>query len=159
MLSSPTFKSTFRPSRWRYLSFRILVMIAAYQLCFAVIQMFFNNLLPKNYSPEIWLFNSMIFVSVYSVSLFISTRSMVEDLCIQVANGAIEGPTGVQRKRVRFPIVKIDQVRTRRINWLNHIFQYRHIWSLDGEKITFFPHTFTQSQIEMLFQKLDCLDQ
>lgn len=154
--TSPYFKRIFKPSRWRYLSFRVLVMFTAYQAAITLFQGFYGSRLGPSYPPEVWLFYSLIFTAVYSVSLYFSTRSVIDDLCIKISDSAIEGPAGNHRKRIHFPLEKVDRSRTMKTGWQNRLFQYRDIWSIDGKKIVLYTHTFDPAQVTAVLEKLGC---
>ncbi len=156
--SSSSFRSIFTPSRWRYLTYRLLVTFAAYQLCFVIMKRFFAGLLQDSTPPEVWLIYSLIFILVYSVTLYFFTGNLVEDLSIKISNGTIEGPTGVKRNRVSFPIEKLDKAKTGKTGLLNIILQYRHIWSVDGKRIVVYTHSFDQPQLNALFSQIEYLE-
>jgi hypothetical protein len=149
--SGSPFQNTFKPSHLRFLIFRVLVMFLAYQIGFAVLQRFASGQL-AGLTPDISFFYALTFALVYAISLYFSTRQVTEDLCIRISNGCIEGPTGDRRRRrIQFNLGKIDRTRTLRSSWANALFQYRHIWSTDGEKIVLYTHAFSTAQVEALF--------
>lgn len=156
MITSAQTLNTFNPSRGRYLFFKVLVMFASYQLAFALYQTFFPKSASQIGSPATWLVYSLAFTAVYSLSLYIQSRNIIPDLRIHLIGGNIEGPSGKARLRTRFPLANLDKARTQSTNFLNVIFQYRHIWSTDGKRIVLYTNAFDQAQVAALFEKLGC---
>ncbi|NLG73064.1 MAG: hypothetical protein GX495_13630 [Chloroflexi bacterium] len=156
-VSNPAYnKMTFKPSQWRFLSLRVLVMFAAYQLALALVVTFVPELLGSAYTPWLGLLSSLSFLAVFTLSSYINTRDIVDDLSIHITPRLIEGPANGRGERVRFPINKLDLARTREVCWKNHIFQYRCIWSLEGDRITVFTHAFTPAQVRAIFHQIGC---
>lgn len=151
-IHTPYFRSILRPSRLRYYAFRILVMLAAYEVGFTLYQ----NLSDHPYTSQIWLFNTITFMAVYTLALIASTRSFDRDLTVTIHKGVIQGPTGSGLKRISFPLHTLDKARTGRTSWMNWVFLYRHIWSQDGQKITLFLYAFDPVQVDALIEQLGC---
>jgi hypothetical protein len=155
LLPHPYFLSTLRPSRRRYIFYRLLVTLAVYQLCFVLINRFFGPQATGLSSPATWLFYTAIYVGVYLLMLVLTTRHFVDDVSIRIVNGCIEGPTGNRRERTRFSLEQLDREKTRRVSLAGRILQYRHIWSSEGERILLLAHSFNPAHLQALYAKLD----
>jgi hypothetical protein len=155
MLYSAQYHSIIRPSRRRYLGFRILVMCAAFQLGFAIYQAWASKGAAEVCTLPVWLFLSVSFLLTYSLSLFLTSQVAMKDLSIAVARGMIAGPGSAPGKRVHFALDRLDTARTRRVSWLNWLLQIRYIWSLDGEKIVVCTYAFEQAELDELLTYLE----
>ena len=146
--------NVFRPSRLRFFAFRILMMFAAYQTGFTLFQLLSSRLYGVTYPREAWLTSSAAFILVFSLSLVLSCRKLKEDYAIRFTNGVIDGPSGALNRRTQFAFVRLDKARSQRLTLLNLLFQYRFLWSLDGQKIVLFTYAFPPAKLEALYEKL-----
>jgi len=153
-IPAPTDAGIYRPSKARFFAFRILMMIAAYQAGFTLFQMLSKALYGVTYPREAWLISSVAFIVVFSCSLYISNRNLTEDFAIVFYNGLVDGPSGMLNRRTHFPCERLDLARSRRLTPLNWLFQYRYLWSLDGQKIVLFTYAFPPQELDELLARL-----
>jgi hypothetical protein len=157
--TNPHFIDTFKPSLWRYLAYQVLAMFAAYQVAYVLLNLIYPEMIAGFAIPaSTWLFYSLVFTLVYALALALMSRRMVNDYLISITKDSIEGPSGDKRGRIRFTIGELDREKTRQTGWRNSIFQYRHIWSMDGKRIVLFTSAFNSLQINNLLEKIGCGD-
>lgn len=144
----------YRPSRFRFFSFRILMMFAAYQAGFTIFQILSKELQGVTYPREAWLASSIAFMLVFSISLFVSNRRLTEEYAIQITGDKIEGPSGFPRRRVQFDCVCLDYPRCQRMSLLNWLFQFRYLWSIDGQKIVLLLFAYAPNDLDAMYEKL-----
>ena len=154
-IPAPSEAGIFRPTRTRFFAFRILMMIAAYQAGFTLFQFFSKALYGVTYPREAWLISSVAFILVFSISLYISNRNLTEDYAIVLYDGLVDGPSGVLNRRIHFSCERLDRTRSRRLTPLNWLFQYRYLWSLDGQKIVLFTFAFPPQELDALLDRLE----
>jgi hypothetical protein len=129
-------------------------MFAVYQASFTLFQLLSKKLYGMTYPREAWLASSAAFILMFSLSLLFSCRKLKEEYAIRFANGVIEGPSGITNCRTQFASVRLDKVRSQRLTLLNLLFQYRFLWSLDGQKIVLFTYAFPPARLAALYEKL-----
>jgi hypothetical protein len=156
MIETTPVTCTFEPSWRRFISFRLLVVFAAYQFMFTLFQLFSDALLGGPQSRQAWLVSSAAFLVVYLFTLLRSLRRLHAQLSILIADGIIEGPADIPRQRTRFPVCKVDKARTSRMSWLNWLLQYRYIWSTEGQRIALLSYAFDETQLQALLRQIDC---